>query len=89
MLSASILKIFYWPGTRFDSSLLIQAIVMVGVQTVLLKVALDNRPSWRDGGAGGGLLLGEKGVDGKGGGVEAGGGSWMPGGFWRWRAQKP
>ena len=47
MLTASILKIFYWPGARFDTSLLIQAFVMILVQLVLLKVALDNRPGWR------------------------------------------
>ena len=43
MLTASILKVFYWPGARFDLSLLIQALVMIVVQTLLLKVALDNR----------------------------------------------
>ena len=48
MLTASILKIFYWPGARYDISLLIQALIMVVVQFVLLKVALDNRPAWRD-----------------------------------------
>ena len=47
MLTASILKIFYWPGARYDLSLLIQAIIMVAVQCVLLKVALNNRPPWR------------------------------------------
>jgi hypothetical protein len=47
MLTASILKIFYWPGARYDVALLIQAIIMVAVQVVLLKVALDNRPPWR------------------------------------------
>lgn len=43
MLVASILKVFYWFGAYYDKSLLIQACLMVGVQTVLLKVALDNR----------------------------------------------
>ena len=43
MLTASILKIFYWPGARFDASLLVQAWVMIAVQLVLLKVALDGR----------------------------------------------
>lgn len=47
MLTASILKIFYWPGARYDSALLVQALIMVGVQVLLLKVALDNRPAWR------------------------------------------
>ena len=44
MLTASILKVFYWPGARFDLALLVQAAVMIVVQSVLLKVALDNRP---------------------------------------------
>lgn len=47
MLTASMLKIFYWPGARYDYSLLVQAFLMVGVQMTLLKVALDNRPAWR------------------------------------------
>ena len=47
MLTASILKIFYWPGAKYDMALLIQAMIMVAVQIVLLKVALDNRPAWR------------------------------------------
>ena len=47
MLTASILKVFYWPGARYDLALLIQAVIMVAVQVVLLKVALDNRPPWR------------------------------------------
>lgn len=38
MLSASILKIFYWPGARYDLALLVQALIMVVVQLVLLKV---------------------------------------------------
>ena len=47
MLTASILKIFYWPGARYDIALLVQAMIMIVVQAILLKVALDNRPSWR------------------------------------------
>lgn len=38
MLCASILKIFYWPGARYDVALLVQALIMVAVQIVLLKV---------------------------------------------------
>ncbi|KAF2403047.1 hypothetical protein EJ06DRAFT_580233 [Trichodelitschia bisporula] len=44
MLVASILKIFYWIGARYDSALLIQALVMIVVQVVLLYVALTHRP---------------------------------------------
>jgi len=47
MLTASILKIFYWPGARYDTALLVQAFIMIVMQIILLKVALDNRPPWR------------------------------------------
>lgn len=51
MLVASILKLFYWFGAYYDTSLFIQACLMLVVQTVLLKVALDNRaPSGSRGG---------------------------------------
>ncbi|KAK8208216.1 hypothetical protein IWZ01DRAFT_437352 [Phyllosticta capitalensis] len=45
MLVASILKIFYWLGARFALSLLFQAALMIGVQLLLLHVALTHRPS--------------------------------------------
>jgi len=44
MLFASILKVFYWFGAYYSTSLLLQAILMIFVQLILLKVALDNRP---------------------------------------------
>lgn len=77
MLTASVLKLFYWPGARYDLSLLVQALVMVGVQSILLKVALDNRPGWRV--EGGVPFAGEK----------ASGQEVRPWGFWRWRNQRP
>ncbi|KAL6243625.1 hypothetical protein RBB50_009618 [Rhinocladiella similis] len=43
MLVASILKVFYWFGAYYDKSLLAQASLMILVQMILLKVALDNR----------------------------------------------
>ncbi|KAK4944315.1 hypothetical protein LTR10_016201 [Elasticomyces elasticus] len=43
MLVASILKVFYWFGAYYDKALLAQASLMIVVQSVLLKVALDNR----------------------------------------------
>ncbi|KAM5441545.1 hypothetical protein MferCBS31731_003225 [Microsporum ferrugineum] len=45
MLVASIFKIFYWFGAYYSVPLLVQAISMIAVQVILLKVALDNRPS--------------------------------------------
>ncbi|KAG0643038.1 hypothetical protein HOY80DRAFT_916829 [Tuber brumale] len=44
MLIASILRCFYWLGADFEISLLIQSIIMIFVQLLLLKVALDYRP---------------------------------------------
>jgi len=84
MLTASILKLFYYPGARYDAALLAQAALMILVQLVVLKVALDTRPSWRDGAAVRGLTWTAKTRN------DGGSGSgWMPGGFWRWRAQAP
>ncbi|MCJ1241726.1 hypothetical protein MMC14_009732 [Varicellaria rhodocarpa] len=74
MLTASILKIFYWPGARYDLSLLVQAVIMVGVQIVLLKVALDNRPGWRGDGV---VPFGAEKSRGN-----------RPWGFWRWKSQR-
>ncbi|KAF2427540.1 hypothetical protein EJ08DRAFT_735998 [Tothia fuscella] len=44
MLLASILKIFYWIGVRYDMSLFVQALVMIVMQCLLLHVALTHRP---------------------------------------------
>nr|POE65711.1 pq-loop repeat-containing protein 1 [Quercus suber] len=44
MLVSSILKVFYWLGARYDFPLLIQASIMIGVQIVVLHVALLHRP---------------------------------------------
>jgi len=44
MLLASILKIFYWIVARYDSSLFVQALVMIVMQSLLLHVALTHRP---------------------------------------------
>lgn len=37
-------RIFYWFGAFYSLSLLTQAVLMILVQSMLLKVALDNRP---------------------------------------------
>ena len=92
MLSASILKIFYWPGARFDLSLLIQAVVMVVVQTLLLKVALDNRqiPLLRHEAIE--MKLGARSPNMDALGARRGeerDNSGRPYDFWRWRAQRP
>ncbi|CCG83802.1 protein of unknown function [Taphrina deformans PYCC 5710] len=44
MLVASFLRINFWIGDRFDTTLLIQSFVMVAVQCVLLHQCLTYRP---------------------------------------------
>ncbi|POS75306.1 hypothetical protein DHEL01_v206307 [Diaporthe helianthi] len=44
MLIASMFRIFYYPGSRFDTALLVQSFLMVIMQLLLLKIALDHRP---------------------------------------------
>jgi hypothetical protein len=46
MLCASILKVFYWPGARYDVALLVQALIMIAVQVVLLKVRVVEVIAW-------------------------------------------
>ncbi|ORY71616.1 uncharacterized protein BCR38DRAFT_14348 [Pseudomassariella vexata] len=82
MLVASILRIFYYPGARFDTALLVQSFCMIFIQAILLKIALDNRPGPASkggdaatpfsGGASDGLLGGKR-----------------PYNFWQWRSPKP
>jgi hypothetical protein len=91
MLSASLLKVFYWPGARFDLSLLVQALVMLVVQVILLKVALDNRPGF--GHRENVLPFADQAGKGElgrmsGGGIGGTGGREWLGGFWRWHGQK-
>jgi len=81
MLVASLLRIFYYPGAQFDVSLLIQSFIMITIQTVLLKVALDHRPGPSS--KGGELAVpfagsreGELGIQ-------------RPYNFWQWRSPKP
>lgn len=96
MLTASILKVFYWPGARFDRALLVQALVMIVVQSILLKVALDNRPTpLRVQGIEMKSFGGNKGRGGdtpremvfEGRSRASSGSSWRPYGFWRWPQQ--
>ncbi|KAK5993242.1 Scramblase ANY1-like protein [Cladobotryum mycophilum] len=80
MLIASFFRIFYWPGARFDTSLLIQSLIMVGVQVALLKIALDHRPAPSNKGGDAGLpFTGGEGVF----------TMQRPYNFWQWRSPKP
>lgn len=44
-VNVPVFRVFYWFGHYYSLSLLVQAVIMIAVQIVLLKVALDNRPS--------------------------------------------
>ncbi|PMD37334.1 hypothetical protein L207DRAFT_432181 [Hyaloscypha variabilis F] len=81
MLVASILKIFYYPGARFDTALLIQAFIMITIQLVLLKVALDHRPSPSS--KGGDLAVPFSGARDREFEIP------RPYNFWQWRSHKP
>jgi hypothetical protein len=72
-------SVFYYPGAKYDTSLLIQSLIMIVMQLVLLKVALDHRPSSRGGDASTPFAAhkdGDWGVQ-------------RPYNFWQWRSHKP
>jgi hypothetical protein len=71
--------VFYYPGAKFDTSLLIQAFIMIVIQLVLLKVALDHRP-------------GPSSKGGEAANPFSGAADWgftRPFNFWQWRSPKP
>lgn len=81
MLVASIFRVFYYPGARFDTALLIQAFFNIFTQLILLKIALDHRPAPSSKGGEAalpfsatqdGLFSGKR-----------------PYNFWQWRSHKP
>lgn len=75
-------RIFYWPGARFDASLLAQSLIMVVVQSILLKIALDHRPlPATKGGEGSVPFSGLK--------ESSPFGFQRPYSFWQWRSHKP
>lgn len=81
MLVASMLKVFYYPGAKFDTSLLVQAFIMIGIQIILLKVALDHRPGPASkGGEAAMPFAGSR---------EGDFGVSRPYNFWQWRSPKP
>ncbi|KAI9843798.1 MAG: hypothetical protein M1838_002445 [Thelocarpon superellum] len=74
-----MLVCYYWLGAQFDKSLLAQALNMIIVQVLLLKVALDHRPppshkGGIDSAPFAGLKAGELA---------------RPYNFWQWRSPKP
>jgi hypothetical protein len=71
--------LFYWFGAYYSFPLLVQAVVMIGVQIILLKVALENRPppSLKDG-------IEHAPFSG-----QAHSGFKRPYDFWQWKATRP
>ncbi|KAI0969808.1 hypothetical protein F4678DRAFT_154498 [Xylaria arbuscula] len=81
MLVASIFRIFYYPGAKYDVALLIQSFCNVFMQVILLKIALEHRPapSSRGGDAAIPFAGSQDGLS----------GLRRPYNFWQWRSSKP
>lgn len=77
MLVASLFRIFYYPGAKFDVALLIQSMVMLVVQVVLLKIALHHRPAPSSKGGDAAVPFAKINE------------SQRPFQFWQWRSPKP
>lgn len=75
------LRIFYYPGSKYDVALLVQSFCNVFMQSILLKIALDHRPapSSRGGEAAIPFVGTQDGLSG----VQ------RPYNFWKWRSPKP
>ncbi|KAI0898011.1 hypothetical protein F4806DRAFT_460856 [Annulohypoxylon nitens] len=81
MLVASIFRVFYYPGAKFDEALLIQSFCNIFIQLILLKIALDHRPPPSS--KGGDAALPFAGAQ------DGFGGFQRPYNFWQWRSPKP
>lgn len=88
MLVASFFRIFYWPGARFDDSLLVQSLLMVLMQVILLKIGLDHRPSPASRGGEGSKPFSNVSAN-RGGILDMLSEIERPYGFWQWRSPKP
>ncbi|KAI5862773.1 hypothetical protein GGS23DRAFT_569359 [Durotheca rogersii] len=81
MLVASIFRVFYYPGARFDVALLIQSFCNIVIQVILLKIALDHRPPPSSKGGEAALPFA---------GAHDGHSQFQrPYNFWQWRSPKP
>ncbi|OTB05856.1 hypothetical protein M426DRAFT_319542 [Hypoxylon sp. CI-4A] len=81
MLVASIFRVFYYPGAKFDVALLIQSFCNIFIQIILLKIALDHRPPPSSKGGDAALPFA---------GAQDGlGGFQRPYNFWQWRSPRP
>ncbi|KAI3324998.1 hypothetical protein HD806DRAFT_491671 [Xylariaceae sp. AK1471] len=81
MLVASMFRIFYYPGAKYDLALLIQSFINIFIQAILLKIALDHRPAPSS--KGGGAALPFTGAQ------DGLSGLRRPYNFWQWRSTKP
>ncbi|KAI8630147.1 hypothetical protein F5Y19DRAFT_474534 [Xylariaceae sp. FL1651] len=81
MLVASMFRIFYYPGAKYDIALLIQSFINIFIQVILLKIALDHRPapSSKGGDAAAPFAGAQDGLS----------GLRRPYKFWQWRSPKP
>ena len=70
-------RIFYYPGAKFDKALLVQSFIMVAVQVVLLKIALDHRPAPYSKGGDAAVPFARANE------------TQRPFNFWQWRSPKP
>jgi solute carrier family 66, member 2 len=75
-----VCSVFYYPGAKYDASLLIQALLMIVMQLMLLKVALDHRPSSSRGGEASIPFAASR---------EGDLGIQRPYNFWQWRSHRP
>lgn len=80
--NAESIRVFYWFGAYYSMSLLLQAVIMIGVQLTLLKVALDNRPAP-------GMKNGIEHAPFSNSGPEFDDGFSRPYNFWQWRSVRP
>ncbi|KAI0434515.1 hypothetical protein F5Y09DRAFT_233768 [Xylaria sp. FL1042] len=81
MLVASMFRIFYYPGAKYDIALLVQSFCNIVMQVILLKIALDHRPAPSS--RGGDAAIPFTGSQ------DALSGLQRPYNFWQWRSSKP
>jgi hypothetical protein len=81
MLVASVFRIFYYFGAKYDIALLIQSFCNIFMQLILLKIALDHRPSPSSRGGDASIPFA--------GSRDGLSGLRRPYNFWKWRSPKP
>jgi len=75
-------RIFFYPGAQYDKALLVQSFVMVFIQVVLLKIALDHRPPPSSKGGDAAVPFAGAGKDAT---LEVA----RPFQFWQWKSSRP